>query len=52
LRPRLIHNQVAPSKILSVQGIDGAIGIFVGVHFHKRKSARLPGKPVANQIDV
>src|ERR1700675_3906109 len=45
-----VHYQVASAKVLAVEGVHSAISVFVIVHFHKRESARLPGKPVANQI--
>jgi hypothetical protein len=50
LRPCFIHNQVAPAKVLAVEGIHGAISVFIIIHFHKREPARLPGEPVTNQI--
>ncbi|MGB8473046.1 MAG: hypothetical protein WCE61_03040 [Candidatus Acidiferrum sp.] len=49
---RLIDHQVPPAEILAVQGIDGAIGIFVSLHFDEGKTARLPREPVTNQIDA
>jgi hypothetical protein len=39
LRPRFIDYQVPPAKILPVQRIDRAIGIFVALHFDECKTA-------------
>ncbi len=50
LRPRFVHYQVAPSKILTVERIDGAIGIFIVGHFHECESTGLPGETVTNEI--
>jgi hypothetical protein len=52
LGPCFVHHQVAPAEVLAVEGVHSAIGVFVIVHFHKRESARLPGEPVANQINA
>jgi hypothetical protein len=52
LGPRFVHHQVAPAKVLAIEGVHGAISIFVVVHFHKRESPRLPGEPVANKINA
>jgi hypothetical protein len=47
-----IHYEVSPAKILPVQGVDGAIRIFVIRHFYEGEPARLSRKPVANQVDA
>jgi hypothetical protein len=52
LGPCFVHYQVAPAKVLAIEGIHSAIGVFVIVHFHKREPARLSGKPVANQVNA
>jgi hypothetical protein len=39
LRPCFIHYQVPPAEILPVQRVDGAIRIFVALHFHEGKTA-------------
>jgi hypothetical protein len=52
LGPCFIHYQVAPAKVLAIEGVHGAISIFVIVHFHKREPARLPSEPVTNQINA
>jgi hypothetical protein len=52
LRPRFIHYQVPPAEILSVQRVNSAIRIFVALHLHEGKTARLARKPVTNQIDT
>jgi hypothetical protein len=52
LGPRFVHHQVAPAKVLAIEGVHSPISVFVIVHFHERESARLPGEPVANQINA
>jgi hypothetical protein len=52
LGPCFVHYQVAPAKVLAVEGVHGAISVFIIVYFHKRKPARLPGEPVTNQINA
>ena len=52
LRPGLIHYQVAPAKILAVQGIHRAVCVFVAVHFHEREASRLSRKTVTDEIDA
>ena len=52
LGPRFVHDQVSPTEILTVQGVDRAIRIFVIVHFDKGEAARLPGETIADQIDA
>jgi hypothetical protein len=47
-----IHYEVSSAKILPVQGVDGAIRIFVIRHFYEGEPARLSRKPVANQVDA
>jgi hypothetical protein len=38
LRTRFIHHEVSPAEILSVQGVDRALRVFVSVHFDERKA--------------
>jgi hypothetical protein len=52
LRPCFVHHQVAPAKVLAVEGVHSAIGIFVIVHLHKREPARLSGEPIAYQVNA
>jgi hypothetical protein len=52
LRPSFIHHQVPPAEILPVQGIDGAIRVFVALHFDEGKTAGLSRETVTNQIDA
>jgi hypothetical protein len=52
LGPCFVHYQVAPAKVLAIEGIYGAVSIFVIIHFHEREPARLPGEPVTNQINA
>ena len=52
LRPRFVYNQVPPAKILAIEGINGAIGVFIVGHLYKRESSGLPREPVANEIDA
>ena len=39
LRPSFVDYQVPPAEILPVQRVDGAIRIFVALHFHEGKTA-------------
>jgi hypothetical protein len=39
LGTRFIHNEVSSAKILPVQGIDRAVGVFVVGNFHEGKTA-------------
>jgi len=52
LRPRLVYHQVPAAEILAVQGVDGAVSIFVALHFDEGKTARLSRETVTNQIDA
>jgi hypothetical protein len=52
LRPRFVDYQVPPAEILPVQRVDGAIRVFVALHFDEGKPARLAREPVTNQIDA
>jgi hypothetical protein len=52
LRPRFVDYQVPPAKILAVQGVNSAVGIFVDGNFHESKTAGLSRKTVTNQIDT
>jgi hypothetical protein len=47
-----IHHEVPPAEILTVQGVHGAIRVFVIGHFNEGEAARLSRKPIANQIDA
>jgi hypothetical protein len=47
-----IHHEVSPAKILTVQGVHGAIRVFVIGHFNEGEPARLSCKAIANQIDA
>jgi hypothetical protein len=48
LRPRLVYHQVPAAEILAVQGVDGAVSIFVALHFDEGKTARLSRETVTN----
>jgi hypothetical protein len=39
LGTRFIHNEVSPAKILSIEGIDRAVRIFIVRNFDKGKTA-------------
>jgi hypothetical protein len=52
LGARFIHHEVPPTEILSVQGIDRALGVFVAVHFDEGETARLARESVADKIDA
>jgi hypothetical protein len=47
-----IHHEVSPAEILTVQGVHGAIRVFVIGHFNEGEPARLSRKTIANQIDA
>jgi hypothetical protein len=48
LRPRLIYHQIPAAEILAVQGVDGAVSIFIALHFDEGKTARLSRETVTN----
>ncbi len=50
LRPRFVYHQVAPAKILAVERVHRAVGVFIVGDFHERESAGLAGEAVTNQI--
>jgi hypothetical protein len=52
LGTRFIHNEVSPAKILAVQGVDGAVRVFVIGNFDEGETARLPRETITNQIDA
>jgi hypothetical protein len=52
LRPRFIDYQVPAAEILAVQGVNGAIGILIALHFDEGKTTRLARKTVTNKIDA
>ena len=47
-----IHHEVSAAKILPVQGIDGAVRVFVIGDFHESETTRLARETIANQIDA
>jgi hypothetical protein len=47
-----IHHEVSPAKILPVQGVDGAVRVFVIGDFHESETTRLARETIANQIDA
>jgi hypothetical protein len=52
LRPSFIYHQVPAAEILSIEGIDSAIGVFVVLDFDEGETARLSREPVPNEIDA
>ncbi len=52
LRPRLVDHQVPSTEILTVQGVDGALRVFVIGYFNERETTRLSCKAIADQIDT
>ena len=50
LRPRFVYHQVATAKILAVERVYGAIGVFIVGYFHEGESAGLAGEAVTNEI--
>jgi hypothetical protein len=49
LRLGFVHNQIASAKILTIQAVDGFLGVFVGGYFHESEAARLPGEAVTDK---
>jgi hypothetical protein len=47
-----VDDQVPPAEILAVQGVDGAIGVFVVLNFDEGKTAGLSRETVTNEIDA
>lgn len=52
LRPRFIHDEVSPTKVLPVERIDCLVSIFVVCDFNKGEAARLTRKAITDQIDA
>jgi hypothetical protein len=50
MRERFIDGENPASHTLSVQGVDGLPGIHAFVQHDKTKTARLAGRPVANDL--
>jgi len=51
-RTSFIDDDVAAHEVMPVQALDGALGFFVAVDFHKSESTRLPRKTVAHQRNI
>jgi hypothetical protein len=51
-RTSLVDDNIAAHEIMSVQSLNGAIGLFVVINFHESKPAWLAGKTVTDQRDV
>jgi hypothetical protein len=47
-----VNDQVPSAEILAVQGVDGAIGVFVILNFDEGKTAGLSRETVTNEIDA
>jgi len=52
LWPSFVDYEIPATEILAVQGIDGAVGIFVGLHFDEGETTRLSRETVPNEIDT
>jgi hypothetical protein len=52
LRPCFVHHEVSPAKILTVQGIDRAIRVFVVGHLDERKTPRLSRETIPDEINA
>jgi hypothetical protein len=52
LRPGFIDHEVPAAEILAVQRVDGAVGVFVTLHFHEGKAAGLSREAITNEIDT
>jgi hypothetical protein len=51
LRLGFVHDQIASAKILTIQAVDGFLGVFVDGNFHESEAARLPGEAVTDKRD-
>jgi hypothetical protein len=51
LRASFVDDEIAPTKVLAVHGIDRAIRFFVVGNFDESETARLAREPITNQID-
>jgi hypothetical protein len=47
-----VDDKVPAAEILAVEGVDGAVGVFVVGNLDEGETARLPGKTIANEIDT
>jgi hypothetical protein len=45
-----VYSQVAPVHVGAIQGADGFLGLFLGAHRNKSKSARPAGGAVHHQV--
>jgi hypothetical protein len=43
-----VDYQIAAAKVLAIEGVHGAISIFIIIYFHKCEPARLSGEAVTN----
>jgi len=50
--PGFIDDNVASHEIVTVQCLNGALRLFVAIHFHKPEPPRLARKAIANQGDI
>jgi hypothetical protein len=41
LRPRFVYDQVPAAEILTVQGVDRAVSVFVVIYFNESETTRL-----------
>ena len=51
LRPRFVYHQIPPTKILTVEGSNCLIRLFIVGDFNEGESTRLPCEAVTNQTD-
>jgi hypothetical protein len=49
LRFGFVDDEVTPAEILTVEGIDGFLGVFIAGDFDESETARLAGEAVANE---
>jgi hypothetical protein len=52
LRPGFVDHQVPSTEVLTVQGVDSAVRIFVIGYFNEGEATRLSCKAIADQIDT
>lgn len=48
LRPRFVYYQVPAAEILTVQGIDRAVSVFVTIYFYEGETTGLPCETITD----
>jgi hypothetical protein len=52
LRPGFVHHQISTAEVLTVQGVNRTIRVFVVGYFDKSEPAGLTGEAIADQVDA